>query len=130
MKHPRKKKGNNVWCKLPPEALAIIKAMPCTSEYIFPYSARSVGTAYRRHRDKVGVTDLRFHDFRHEAISRYFEIGQTAAFVSKISGHKNGGCLYRYEHVEEAGDKFADWPWFDRVVSLCTALHVEDTVSA
>ncbi|WP_017927574.1 tyrosine-type recombinase/integrase [Limimaricola hongkongensis] len=124
MKHPRKKKGNNVWCKLPPEALEIIQAMPRTSEYIFPFSERSIGTAYRRHRDKVGVVDLRFHDFRHEAISRQFEIGKSASFVAKISGHKNGGCLYRYEHVEEVGDKFADWPWFDRVLEICRALHV------
>jgi len=124
MKHPRKKKGNNVWCKLPPEAMEIIRAMPRTSEYIFPFSDRSIGTAYRRHRDKVGVVDLRFHDFRHEAISRQFEMGMSASFVAKISGHKNGGCLYRYEHVEEVGDKFADWPWFDSVLAMCRALHV------
>ncbi len=124
MKHPRKKRGNNVWCKLPSEALAIIQAMPRTSEYIFPYSERSIGTAYRRHRDKVGIADLRFHDFRHEAVSRQFEMGMLASFVAKISGHKNGGCLYRYEHVEEVGDKFADWPWFDRVLEMCQALHI------
>ncbi len=34
-----------------------------------------------------------------------------AAFVAKHSGHKSGGCLYRYEHVDEEGDKFAGWPW-------------------
>lgn len=123
MKHPRKKKGNNVWCKLPPEALEIIQAMPRVSEFIFPYSERSIGTAYRRHRDKVGIKDLRFHDFRHEAVSRQFEMGKPASFVAKISGHKNGGCLYRYEHVEEVGDKFADWPWFERVMEMCRALH-------
>lgn len=124
MKHPRKKKGNNVWCKLPPEALAIIQAMPRVSERVFPFSAKSIGTAYRRHRDKVGVVDLRFHDFRHEAVSRLFEMGKTASFVAKISGHKNGGCLYRYEHVEEVGDKFADWEWFGRVLKMCQALHM------
>ncbi|WP_260032139.1 tyrosine-type recombinase/integrase [Leisingera caerulea] len=122
MKHPRRKKGNDVWCALSKEALAIILAMPRTSEYIFPFNAKSVGTAYRRHRDKVGVEGLRFHDFRHEAISRLFEMGKPAAFVSKISGHKNGGCLYRYEHVEESGDKFADWPWFERVLEMCACL--------
>ncbi|SFQ70293.1 Phage integrase family protein [Roseivivax halotolerans] len=124
MKHPRKKKGNNVWCKLPSEALAIIQAMPRNSELIFPFSERSIGTAYRRHRDKVGIMDLRFHDFRHEAVSRQFEMGMPASFVAKISGHKNGGCLFRYEHVEEIGDKFADWLWFDRVLEMCQALHM------
>lgn len=83
MKHPRKKKRNNVWCDLPPEALQIILSMPRTSEFIFPYNPRSVGAAFRRHRDKVGVIDLRFHDLRHEAISRLSEMGMLQSFVAK-----------------------------------------------
>lgn len=111
MKHPRKKKKNNVWCDLPPEALKIILSMPRTSEFIFPYNPRSVGTAFRRHRDKVGVIDLRFHDLRHEAISRLSEMGMLQSFVAKTSGHKGESCLERYTHVEKSGDKYVDWPW-------------------
>lgn len=111
MKHPRKKKGNNVWCNLTNEALAIILSMPREGEFIFPFKETSVGTAWRRHRDRLKIQDLRFHDLRHEGITRLFEMGMPAAFVAKHSGHKNGGCLYRYEHVEEEGDKFAGWPW-------------------
>ncbi len=62
MKHPRKKKGNNVTVNLPPEALKIILSMPRTSEFIFPYNPRSTGTAFRRHRQLVEIEDLRFHD--------------------------------------------------------------------
>lgn len=111
MKHPRKKKGNNVWCNLTDEVLAIILSMPREGEFIFPFKASSVGTAWRRHRDRINIQDLRFHDLRHEGITRLFEMGMPAAIVAKHSGHKNGGCLYRYEHVEEEGDKFAGWPW-------------------
>lgn len=111
MKHPRKKKGNNVWCNLTDEALAIILSMPREGEFIFPFNAASVGTAWRRHRDRLKIKDLRYHDLRHEGITRLFEMGMPAAFVAKHSGHKNGGCLYRYEHVEEEGDKFAGWHW-------------------
>jgi integrase len=111
MKHPRKKKKNNIWCDLPPEALQIILSMPRTSEFIFPYNPRSVGAAFRRHRDKVGVIDLRFHDLRHEAISRLSEMGMLQSFVAKVSGHKGESCLERYTHVEKTGDKYADWPW-------------------
>ena len=118
MKHPRKKKTNNVWCDLPKEALQIILSMPRTSEFIFPYNPRSVGTAYRRHRDKVGVIDLRFHDFRHEAISRLSEMGILQEFVAKVSGHRGPSCLERYTHVEKVGDKFADWPWLRRVLEM------------
>lgn len=111
MKHPRKKKGNDVWCTLTDEALAIILSMPRVGEFIFPFNARSIGTAWRRHRDRLEITDLRFHDLRHEGITRLFEMGKPAAFVAKHSGHKNGGCLFRYEHVDQEGDRFAGWSW-------------------
>ncbi|WP_238529709.1 site-specific integrase [Pseudooceanicola batsensis] len=111
MKHPKKKKGNDVWCSLTDEAMAIILSMPRDGEFIFPFKAASVGTAWRRHRDSLEIEDLRFHDLRHEGITRLFEMGMAAAFVAKHSGHKNGGCLYRYEHVEQEGDKLAGWRW-------------------
>jgi integrase len=111
MKHPKKKKGNHVWCDLTDEALAIILAMPRDGEFIFPFKGTSVGTAWRRYRDRLGIKDLRFHDLRHEGITRLFEMGKPAAFVAKHSGHKNGGCLFRYEHVDQEGDRFVGWPW-------------------
>ena len=111
MKHPRKKKGNDVLCNLTDEAMAIILAMPREGEFIFPFKADSVGAAWRRHRDRLNIADLRFHDLRHEGITRLFEMGTPAVFVAKHSGHKNGGCLFRYEHVDQKGDKFAGWPW-------------------
>lgn len=114
MKHPRKKKGNDVWCKLTDEALAVILSMPKVDKCIFPFKPASVGTAWQRHRDRLGIKDLRFHDLRHEGITRLFEMGKPAAFVAKHSGHKNGGCLFRYEHVEVEGDKFAGWAWTPR----------------
>lgn len=118
MKHPRNKTKNNVWCRLTDEALAIIEAMPRTCEYIFPYDARSIGKAWRRTRDRAGVADLRFHDLRHEGVSRLFEMGEPAAFVAKYSGHENGGCLHRYEHVERHGDTFAGFPWTRHVTEV------------
>lgn len=115
MKHPRKKKGNDVWVKLPPQAMKIILSMPRTSEFIFPYNPRSVGTAFRRHRKKVGIDDLRFHDLRHEGISRLFEKGKRDHFVMQTSGHQSRDCLDRYVNIEKKGDKFKKWHWLDRV---------------
>ena len=116
MKHPRKKKTNNVWVKLPPEAMQIILAMPRTSEFIFPFNTRSIGTAFRRHRERADIVDLRFHDLRHEGISRLYEIGMKDHFVADVSGHLSRQCLDRYAHVEESGDKFKDWPWLRYVL--------------
>ena len=116
MKHPRKKKGNNVTVDLPVEAMRIIQSMPRDSEFIFPFNPRSVGTALRRNRDALEIEDLRFHDLRHEGISRLFEIGEHDYFVRKISGHEPGGCVARYAHVRNKGDKFENWPWIDRAI--------------
>mgnify|MGYP003674437230 FL=1 len=117
MKHPRKKKGNNVTVNLPPEALKIILSMPRTSEFIFPYNPRSAGTAFRRHRKLVEIEDLRFHDLRHEGISLLFEKGERDHFVMKTSGHQSRQCLDRYVNVQRAGDKFENWHWLDWVIS-------------
>jgi integrase len=48
MKHPGDKKGNNVYCELPPEALVIIKSMPRDEERIFPYSTDAISAAFNR----------------------------------------------------------------------------------
>lgn len=47
---------------------------------------------------KVGVHNLRFHDLRHEAISRWAEDGATTLQIAAISGHKSMQVLKRYSH--------------------------------
>src|SRR3984885_4863373 len=42
MKHPGDKRGNNVYCELTPEAVAIIKSMPSDDARIFPYSTDAI----------------------------------------------------------------------------------------
>ncbi|HEJ1105646.1 TPA: site-specific integrase [Pseudomonas aeruginosa] len=49
---------------------------------------------------QLGMTDLRFHDLRHEAVSRLVESGQlTDQQVAAISGHKSMQMLKRYTHL-------------------------------
>ncbi len=48
---------------------------------------------------RAGVDDLRFHDLRHEAISRFFELGLSVPEVALISGHKDYRVLFRYTHL-------------------------------
>ena len=52
-----------------------------------------------RLRSRAGLSDLRFHDLRHEAISRFFELGLNMPEVAVISGHKDPGMLFRYTHL-------------------------------
>lgn len=43
---------------------------------------------------------MRFHDLRHEAISRFFEMGLNIPDVALISGHKDAKMLFRYTHLK------------------------------
>ncbi len=47
----------------------------------------------------AGITDLHFHDLRHEAISRFFEMGLSVPEVALISGHRDYRMLFRYTHL-------------------------------
>jgi integrase len=42
--------------------------------------------------------DLRFHDLRHEALSRLSDAGLNVIELSHISGHRTLGMLKRYTH--------------------------------
>ena len=46
-----------------------------------------------------GIEDLRFHDLRHEAASRFFEKGLNIMEVSLITGHRSLATLNRYTHL-------------------------------
>lgn len=48
---------------------------------------------------ELGIQDLRFHDLRHEAVSRLVEAGFSDQEVSAISGHKSMQMLKRYTHL-------------------------------
>jgi integrase len=48
---------------------------------------------------RLGLRDLRFHDLRHEAVSRFVEAGLSDQEVSAISGHKSMQMLKRYTHL-------------------------------
>jgi integrase len=111
MKHPGDKKGNNVYCELPPEALAIVKSMPHDEERIFPYSTDAISASFTRACKILGIDDLRFHDLRHEGISRLFEMGRTIPQVAAVSGHRSWSSLKRYTHIRQSKDKYGNWKW-------------------
>jgi integrase len=111
MKHPGDKKGNNVYCNLPPEALAIIKSMPRTELQIFPYSTDAISASFTRACKFLGIEDLRFHDLRHEGISRLFEMGMTIPQAAAVSGHRSWTSLKRYTHIRQSKDKYDNWKW-------------------
>jgi integrase len=70
-----------------------------THERIFPLSGNAVRQAFEHLRARAGMPDFRFHDLRHEAISRLFERGLSLAEVASISGHREFKMLQRYTHL-------------------------------
>ncbi|HSH29130.1 MAG TPA: tyrosine-type recombinase/integrase [Thiohalobacter sp.] len=49
---------------------------------------------------QAGLSDLRFHDLRHEATSRLFEKGFNIMEVASITGHQYLKMLKRYTHMD------------------------------
>lgn len=65
---------------------------------VFPITTITLHASWRGLVSRAGIVDLRFHDLRHEAISRLFELGLTAPEVATISGHRTVAQLFRYAH--------------------------------
>ena len=115
MKDPKRKKGNDVRVFLPPEAVAILDRQPTVvgDDRFFPFKGKSVSGAFARTCKMVAVNDLRFHDVRHEATSRLFELGYEIPRVAQVTGHRSWQNLQRYTHLYDSGvtDKYAGWRW-------------------
>lgn len=100
-KHPTLKQSNDQVIPLLGESLAIIDRQPeGDDDLIFPFDSDSVEAAWRRARNAAGVEDLKFHDLRHEGISRLFEKGYQIQEVAIVSGHKSWNSLKIYTNLK------------------------------
>ena len=70
------------------------------SHYVFPITADCFKSAWNRIKQRSNIKDLRFHDLRHESVSRFFEMGLSIPEVALISGHKDVRQLFRYTHLK------------------------------
>lgn len=75
-------------------AIEILRLYP-----LFDIRPDSVTQAFSRACKRTGIEDLRFHDLRHEATSRFFEKGLSPMQVALITGHKDIRMLQRYTHL-------------------------------
>ncbi|ACT52068.1 site-specific integrase [Methylovorus glucosotrophus] len=68
---------------------------------VFTYTSSGIKSTWRFMLGKLGIEDLHFHDMRHEAISRFFELGSLDMMeIAAISGHKSLSMLKRYTHLK------------------------------
>jgi len=103
------KNGHPRTIPLTPKAVEVLTSIKKTDERVFPVTANAVRLAWERLRKRAGLEDLRLHDLRHEAVSRFFEYGLTVPEVALISGHRDPRMLSRYTHLrpEKVAEKLA-----------------------
>ena len=82
-------------------AIATLRLLPKSLDgLVFPTSPTALRGLWRRATRRASLHNLRFHDLRHEAISRFFEKGLNVMEVAAISGHKDLKMLKRYTHLK------------------------------
>lgn len=67
---------------------------------VFNATVQGIKSSFRRARNRAGLDHIRFHDLRHEAISRLFEKGLTVPEVASVSGHRDFTVLQHYAHAD------------------------------
>tara|TARA_A100001015_G_C14986813_1_gene711951 strand:+ start:138 stop:1088 length:951 start_codon:yes stop_codon:yes gene_type:complete len=98
---PMTKNGRSRWVPLSQLALKHIDQAPRTASRVFPIKDVAFRQAWDRLRNRAGITDLTFHDLRHESLSRKFESGMNIPQVMAISGHRTASQLFRYIQVNQ-----------------------------
>ena len=99
------KNGEDRYVPLSPKAIEILLNIKRNNKVIhidnsvFGTTTRAIKQAFARAKKRARIEDLRFHDLRHEAISRWAERGMDILELAQISGHKDLKMLKRYAHL-------------------------------
>jgi len=97
---PQTKNGRARSVALSPSSIRLLSSLPRRNDGLVFGPDHSLGTAWKRVRDAAGIHDLRFHDLRHEAVSRLFEeTTLSESEIAAISGHLSPIMLRRYTHL-------------------------------
>ena len=115
------KNSKNKTVPLMPEAATLLKSLPARLDgFVFGLKGRSITQAFERARDRahtiyiadciVGniipnlsfLTNLRFHDLRHEATSRLAQRLPNVIELSRVTGHQDLKMLDRYYQISTA----------------------------
>lgn len=102
---PKTKNGEARDVPLSSRAIKVLQQLSITRDIteprVLPITYRALNGAFTTARGRVQLKDLRFHDLRHEATSRLFELGTLDMMeISRITGHKTLTMLSRYTHLK------------------------------
>ena len=93
---PDTKNGMSRDVPLSARALGILTLLIKDKGKVFPVTDYSIRHGWDRLVKRAGIKDLRFHDLRREATSRFFEKGLSVPELATISGHKDFRMLAIY----------------------------------
>lgn len=97
---PETKNGHPRKVPLRRDLWLALDALPRVEEKVFPFSVYELRRAWERICARAGITGLKIHDLRHEAISRIADTGRfTLIDLQAISGHKEPRMLQRYAQL-------------------------------
>jgi integrase len=97
---PLTKNGDSRTVPLSPVALEVLRRAQPRSARVFPISRDALRHSWERAIKRSGVSNFRFHDLRHEAVSSLFEMGLSLPEVALVSGHRDARILIRYTHLK------------------------------
>lgn len=98
-KLPDTKNGDVRLVPLSRTAIQLLKPMQKDQGQVFAITPHAVSIAFSRAVARAKIPNLRFHDLRHEGVSRLFEKGLNSIEVASVSGHRTMSMLKRYTHL-------------------------------
>lgn len=92
--------------QLPAPAVALLEALPCYGEWVFPAVSASghmvnIAKPWGIILKESGLSGWRLHDLRHAFASMMVNSGASLPIVGKILGHNNVTTTQRYAHLEQ-----------------------------
>lgn len=101
LKHPDGSEGNHKHALLPPVGWIVAKLSIGDRKEgrVFPWSEDAIQRRFQDACKILQIRDLRFHDLRHEALSRLAEDGATIPQIQQVSLHESWNSLQIYVNV-------------------------------
>ena len=85
------KNGHSRTIPLTPRAHDLLQGLQREDDRVFPVTKNALKMAWGRMMTLAEIDDLRFHDLRHEAVSRFFEMGLTCLLYTSPSPRDQRG---------------------------------------
>lgn len=80
---------------LSPQAIDLLNKLPDSNDNCFDISSQNLDALFRKVRDKAELKNLKFHDSRHEAVTRLSK-KLDVLDLARMIGHKNINMLMTY----------------------------------